>query len=160
MGADELQSRPSGRVYLIAPVKSAHLLVEFAGAGRRQSGEQCEHNQQSNPLHPFFLLLIRLLSATAIHGTGIKALRLMHWPLQVKEAGSSDRLDNGIPQKVQSGLLPARHARTWAALYQQRPAPEEGDYFKADWLRVVERGPPNLRTWGSSDYAVSSGRGD
>ena len=37
---------------------------------------------------------------------------------------------------------------------------EEGDYFKADWLRVVERGPPNLRTWGSSDYAVSSGRGD
>ena len=84
----------------------------------------------------------------------------MHWPLQVKEAGSSARLDNGIPQKVQSGLLPARHARTWAALYQQRPAREEGDYFKADWLRVVERVPPNLRTWGSSDYAVSSGRGD
>ena len=24
-----------------------------------------------------------------------------------------------------------RNARTWAALYQQRPAPEEGDYFKA-----------------------------
>jgi len=86
------------------------------------------------------------LSATAIHGTGIKALRLMHWPLQVKEAGSSARLDNGIPQKVQSGLLPARHARTWAALYQQRPPREEGDYFKADWLRVVERAPPNLRT--------------
>jgi hypothetical protein len=26
-------------------------------------------------------------------------------------------------------------ARTWSALYQQRPAPEEGDYFKAEWLR-------------------------
>jgi hypothetical protein len=26
-------------------------------------------------------------------------------------------------------------ARDWSALYQQRPAPEEGDYFKADWLR-------------------------
>jgi predicted phage terminase large subunit-like protein len=52
------------------------------------------------------------------------------------------------------------HARTWAALYQQRPSPEEGDYFRADWLRVVERLPPNLRTWGASDYAVSAGRGD
>jgi predicted phage terminase large subunit-like protein len=53
-----------------------------------------------------------------------------------------------------------RHARAWAALYQQRPAPQEGDYFKADWLRVVERIPLALRTWGASDYAVSSGRGD
>ena len=23
----------------------------------------------------------------------------------------------------------------WSALYQQRPAPEEGDYFKAAWLK-------------------------
>jgi predicted phage terminase large subunit-like protein len=53
-----------------------------------------------------------------------------------------------------------RHPRTWAALYQQRPAPEEGDYFKADWLHVTERIPPNLRTYGASDYAVTSGGGD
>jgi predicted phage terminase large subunit-like protein len=53
-----------------------------------------------------------------------------------------------------------RHPRTWAALYQQRPAPEEGDYFKADWLRVTERIPPNLRTYGASDWAVTSGGGD
>ena len=53
-----------------------------------------------------------------------------------------------------------RHPRTWAALYQQRPAPEEGDYFKADWLRTVERIPPHLRTYGASDYAVSAGGGD
>ena len=32
-----------------------------------------------------------------------------------------------------------RNPRTWSALYQQRPAPEEGDYFKADWLRPVEK---------------------
>jgi hypothetical protein len=41
------------------------------------------------------------------------------------------------------------HPRTWAALHQQRPAPEEGDDFKADWLCVVERIPPNLRTQGA-----------
>jgi hypothetical protein len=33
-------------------------------------------------------------------------------------------------------------ARTWSALYQQRPAPEEGDYFHADWLRPYDRLPP------------------
>jgi predicted phage terminase large subunit-like protein len=53
-----------------------------------------------------------------------------------------------------------RHPRTWAALYQQRPAPEEGDYFKAEWLRPVERIPRDLRNYGSSDFAVSSGKGD
>ena len=39
------------------------------------------------------------------------------------------------------GLL-ARQRETspmmWAALYQQCPAPEEGDYFKADWLKSYE----------------------
>jgi predicted phage terminase large subunit-like protein len=55
-----------------------------------------------------------------------------------------------------------RSPRTWAALYQQRPAPEEGDYFKADWLRPVEIQPPRdtLHVYGASDYAVTAGGGD
>jgi predicted phage terminase large subunit-like protein len=55
-----------------------------------------------------------------------------------------------------------RNARTWAALYQQRPAPEDGDYFKADWLRVVEKLPARetLRIYGGSDYAVTADGGD
>jgi len=32
-------------------------------------------------------------------------------------------------------------ARNWSALYQQRPAPEEGTQFKAEWLRCVYRKP-------------------
>ena len=50
----------------------------------------------------------------------------------------------------------------WAALYQQRPAPEEGDYFKADWLKPYEKLPPreNLRVYGASDYAVTADGGD
>jgi predicted phage terminase large subunit-like protein len=53
-------------------------------------------------------------------------------------------------------------ARTWSALYQQRPAPEEGDYFKADWLRPYEKAPDpkTLRIYGGSDYAVTSDGGD
>lgn len=53
-------------------------------------------------------------------------------------------------------------ARTWSALYQQRPAPEDGDYFKAEWLRPVDNLPARetLRVYGASDYAVTSGGGD
>jgi predicted phage terminase large subunit-like protein len=52
--------------------------------------------------------------------------------------------------------------RTWAALYQQRPAPEEGDYFKADWLRpyTVTPLPETLRCYGGSDYATTADGGD
>jgi predicted phage terminase large subunit-like protein len=50
----------------------------------------------------------------------------------------------------------------WAALYQQRPAPEEGDYFKAEWLRPYEKAPARetLRIYGASDYAVTADGGD
>jgi predicted phage terminase large subunit-like protein len=53
-------------------------------------------------------------------------------------------------------------ARTWSALYQQRPAPEEGDYFRADWLRPYDKAPPlaTLRVYGGSDYAVTADGGD
>ena len=53
-------------------------------------------------------------------------------------------------------------ARTWSALYQQRPAPEEGDYFKAEWLRPYEKAPDpaTLRVYCGSDYAVTSDGGD
>lgn len=53
-------------------------------------------------------------------------------------------------------------ARTWSALYQQRPAPEDGDYFKAEWLRPYETAPAleTLRVYGGSDYAVTADGGD
>ena len=51
-------------------------------------------------------------------------------------------------------FLRARQRETspmmWAALYQQRPAPEEGDYFKAAWLKPYEVTPPKetlTRLW-------------
>lgn len=53
-------------------------------------------------------------------------------------------------------------ARTWSALYQQRPAPEEGDFFRAEWLKPYERAPDlkTLRVYGGSDYAVTADGGD
>jgi predicted phage terminase large subunit-like protein len=53
-------------------------------------------------------------------------------------------------------------ARTWSALYQQRPSPEEGDYFKEGWLRPYENTPSlgTLKVYGASDYAVTADGGD
>ncbi|HQR14168.1 MAG TPA: phage terminase large subunit [Nitrospira sp.] len=53
-------------------------------------------------------------------------------------------------------------ARTWSALYQQRPAPEDGDYFKAEWLKPYDKAPAldTLRVYGGSDYAVTADGGD
>jgi phage terminase large subunit-like protein len=47
----------------------------------------------------------------------------------------------------------------WSALYQQRPAPEEGDYFQ--WLKPYEKLPAKtMRIYGGSDYAVTADDGD
>ena len=52
--------------------------------------------------------------------------------------------------------------RYWSALYQQRPAPEDGDYFKAEWLRPYTTAPAKdtMRIYGGSDYAVTADGGD
>jgi len=52
--------------------------------------------------------------------------------------------------------------RDWSALYQQRPVPDEGDYFKADWLKTVDVLPDRatLKVYGGSDYAVTANGGD
>ncbi len=50
--------------------------------------------------------------------------------------------------------------RNWSALYQQRPSPESGFYFKRDWLRFYDEEPKHLRKYGASDYAVTYEAGD
>jgi predicted phage terminase large subunit-like protein len=50
--------------------------------------------------------------------------------------------------------------RNWNALYQQRPAPEEGDFFKFDWIKYYDKIPPKLKIYAASDYAVTADGGD
>jgi predicted phage terminase large subunit-like protein len=52
--------------------------------------------------------------------------------------------------------------RVWSALYMCSPAPDEGDYFKEDWLKPVDILPSlsTMRTYGASDYAVTGEGGD
>lgn len=52
--------------------------------------------------------------------------------------------------------------RNWSALYQQRPTPETGDYFKVEWLKPYDKAPSRetLTVYGASDYAVTADGGD
>lgn len=61
-------------------------------------------------------------------------------------------------EKIQRAIGP----RDWSALYQQRPAPETGDYFKREWIVPVQTIPPlsELAIYGGSDYAVTANGGD
>jgi predicted phage terminase large subunit-like protein len=52
--------------------------------------------------------------------------------------------------------------RTWNALYQGNPIPEEGNYFKKEWFVEYEADdlPSTLYIYGACDYAVTSKGGD
>jgi predicted phage terminase large subunit-like protein len=83
-----------------------------------------------------------ILELPAISPDG-KALWPDFYPLEVLE-------------RVKRTSLP----RDWSALYQQRPAPDEGVYFKREWFRHYDTKPAQLRIYGASDYAVTDGDGD
>ena len=50
--------------------------------------------------------------------------------------------------------------RSWMALYQQQPSPDDGDFFRAEWFQTYRFPPTNLHIYGASDYAVTAGSGD
>lgn len=69
-----------------------------------------------------------------------------------------EQYDIDALEKIRQAIGP----RDWSALYQQRPSPESGNYFKAEWLRSCLSLPPRetLSVYGGSDYAVTADGGD
>lgn len=67
-----------------------------------------------------------------------------------------------FPLDVLKEIRAAIGPRDWASLYQQKPAPDEGDYFQREWFNFYHQAelPKHLRIYGASDYAVSDGKGD
>lgn len=74
------------------------------------------------------------------------------------EALWPEQYDIDALEKIRRALPP----RDWSALYQQRPSPETGDYFKREWLIPVDVIPPReeMMIYGGSDYAVTADGGD
>lgn len=83
------------------------------------------------------------------------------------EAGANDPLgrkagDRLWPEWFTDDMVEVakRDIRSWNALYQQRPVPEDGAFFKREWLGDFEQRPDLLTVYGASDYAVTDGGGD
>jgi predicted phage terminase large subunit-like protein len=87
----------------------------------------------------------------------------------------ADRKDDPIDRKIGDYLWPQwftpeywkdirrrQPVRTWTALYQQSPAPEDGDFFERSWFRRYRVGaePSELNVYQAADFAVSEGKGD
>jgi len=74
------------------------------------------------------------------------------------EALWPEQYDVEALERIKRALPP----RDWSALYQQRPSPETGDYFRKEWIHEVDHLPPlgTLRIYGGSDYAVTQNGGD
>ncbi len=69
-----------------------------------------------------------------------------------------EQYDIAALEKIRQAIGP----RDWSALYQQRPSPESGNFFKAEWVRQYDVPPPieTLAVYGASDYAVTANGGD
>jgi len=89
--------------------------------------------------------------------------------LAAKCERSDDPLGREIGDYIWPEWFPASHwakferlPRTWSALFQQRPSPDTGDYFKREWIHLADSLPDraSMRVYGGSDYAVTSDGGD
>lgn len=67
--------------------------------------------------------------------------------------------DYGYGQQIRE-LSTSTPPRTWSALYQQRPQPDEGTFFKREWFNARYDIKPKLNVYGASDYAVTDEGGD
>ncbi len=78
----------------------------------------------------------------------------------------ADRADDPLDRKVGETLWPEwfslehwepfkRNRRTWSSLYQQKPTPDEGSFFRREWFKryTPEMLPKHLSKYLSSDHA-------
>lgn len=91
----------------------------------------------------------------------------MEWEvlcIPAKAERADDPLGRAIGEYLWPEWFPAEHwrqyenkPRTWASLYQQRPRPDEGNQFEADWFQWYDHAdlPKALTIYGASDYAVT-----
>ena len=93
---------------------------------------------------------------------GIIKARVLSLPAIAGESDPLGRLPGQYLWHEPGGYNYGGYPMMWSALFQQEPAPEEGDYFKAEWLHTYDQLPPRerLHIYGASDYAVTAGGGD
>lgn len=66
-----------------------------------------------------------------------------------------ERYDLAALERIRTNTAPLH----WSALYQQNPLPDEGTYFKSEWLPFVDKAP-RVNKYTSGDFAVTEDGGD
>jgi predicted phage terminase large subunit-like protein len=119
----------------------------------------------------------QILIQTRWHEDDLAGRALNHEPWEVLSLPALAKVDDQLGREVDeplwadddygygAQLMTLRDTtplRVWSALYQQAPTPDEGDFFKEDWLKARDILPSysTLRCYGGSDYAVTADGGD
>lgn len=87
--------------------------------------------------------------------------------LQAQCETTTDPLERTVGDMLWPEWFDAKHwaqfrlnRRTWASLYQQKPAPDDGILFRRDDMATYEKDPGGGLIIGASDYAVTPDGGD
>lgn len=72
------------------------------------------------------------------------------------QAAWPERYDLPALERIRANTAPLH----WSALYQQNPMPDEGTFFKTDWLPFVAKAPDNVHRYTTGDFAVTEDGGD
>lgn len=72
------------------------------------------------------------------------------------QAAWPERYDIAALERIRANTAPLH----WSALYQQNPMPEEGTFFKADTLPLVDKAPVTVHKYTTGDFAVTEDGGD
>jgi predicted phage terminase large subunit-like protein len=119
----------------------------------------------------------QVLIQTRWHEDDLAGRALNHEPWEVLSLPALAKQDDALGRKLDeplwndddygygAQLLDLRATtppRVWSALYQQAPVPDEGDFFKEEWLKPRDILPQHslMRIYGGSDYAVTANGGD
>ncbi|MBR0941780.1 phage terminase large subunit, partial [Bradyrhizobium liaoningense] len=161
--------------------KSTQATVRICGASSDADSEAIRERLWEWYLYDFRPRLIpgarQLLIQTRWHEDDLAGRCLNHQPWEVislpAEAKANDQLGRapgeflwgddayGYGEQLRE-LKETTPPRVWSALYQQAPAPDEGDFFKTQWFKPLDIAPSHtlMRCYGASDYAVTDNGGD
>lgn len=82
---------------------------------------------------------------------------IVELPADVADPPWPERYDRVALERIRDNTDP----RQWSALYLQNPTPEEGTFFKREWVKWYDpRKERTVHRYTSSDFAVTEGGGD
>ena len=82
---------------------------------------------------------------------------IVELPALVNDPPWPERYNRPALERIRDNTDP----RQWSALYLQNPTPDEGVFFKRDWVKWYDpKVPRTLNKYATSDFAVTEGGGD